>query len=92
MEFILLICIFVIALYFIVSKKNYKTKNGIVKKDEIIKKYEDDLTTILQNCKSQNQKIEQKKLFLQKCNSELSRNIFFTEKEAIQIIKRLSKL
>jgi len=92
MEFILPICIFFIILYFIVSKKNYKTKNSIVKKEEIIQKYEDQLTKILQNCNDKNQQLQQKKTFLQKCNSELSRNIFFTEKEAIQVIQRLSRL
>jgi len=92
MEFVLLICIFFIVLFFIVSKKSYKIKNTLLKKEEIIVQYEDQLKKILVNYEDKNEQIKQKKIFLQKCNSELSRNIFFTEQEAIQVIQRLSQL
>jgi len=92
MEFIVLICIFFIILFFLVSKKNYTIKNTLQKKEEIIHTYEQELIKLLQNTKDKQKQIDQKKLFLQKCNSELSRNIFFTEKEAIEVIQRLSKL
>jgi len=92
MEFIVLICIFFIVLFFVVSQKSYKVKNTLLKKEEIIEKYENQLKKILANYQDKNEQIKQKKIFLQQCNSELSRNIFFTEKEAIQVIQRLSKL
>jgi len=92
MEFIVLICIFFIVLFFVVSQKSYKVKNTLLKKEEIIEKYENQLKKILANYQDKNEQIKQKKFFLQQCNSELSRNIFFTEKEAIQVIQRLSKL
>ncbi|MGB3750171.1 MAG: hypothetical protein WA945_01245 [Arcobacteraceae bacterium] len=92
MEFILLICIFFLVLFFIVSKKSYKTKNILVTKEKIIQTYENELKEILSASDDKKQKMQQKKLFLQKCNNELSRNIFFTEKEAIQVIQRLSKI
>lgn len=92
MEFILLICIFFIVLFFIVSKKSYKTKNTLATKEKIIQTYENELKKILSASDDKKEKTQQKKLFLQKCNSELSRNIFFTEKEAIQVIQRLSRI
>jgi len=36
--------------------------------------------------------MEQKKIFLQQCNSELSRNIFFTSDETVKIIEKLLKV
>ncbi len=93
MEIALLIIIFFVILFFIVSKKSYKIKNSVIKKDEIIAQYENDLKKILSKYNDDKIKqIEQKKIFLQNCNSELSRNIFFTQEESLQILQRLSKL
>lgn len=93
MEFALLIIVFFVVLFFIVSKKSYKIKNSAIKKDEIIAQYENDLKKILsQYDDDKTKQIEEKKIFLQNCNSELSRNIFFTQEESLQILQRLSKL
>lgn len=93
MEFILLISIFFVLLLFLFSKKNYKIKNKTLKKEEIVQEYEYNLKNILAKYSTnKNEQIKQKKIFLQNCNNELSRNIFFTEEEAIIVIQRLSKL
>ncbi|MGB5867598.1 MAG: hypothetical protein WBG69_06980 [Arcobacteraceae bacterium] len=93
MEFALLIIVFFVVLFFIVSKKSYKIKNSAIKKEEIIQQYENDLKNILsQYTDDKTKQIEEKKIFLQNCNSELSRNIFFTQEESLQILQRLSKL
>jgi len=79
--------------FFIFNGKKYKVKNTAVKKEEIIAQYENSLQQILKKYENDKSKqIEEKKLFLQKCNSELSRNIFFTHEESIKIIERLLKI
>ncbi len=68
-------------------------KSKALKKDEIIENYENELKKILLRYKDNKTKqIEQKKLFLQKCSSEFSRNMFFNEDEAKQIIQRFAQL
>lgn len=64
-----------------------------LKKEDIQAQYEEELSLLLEKYKSNPPKqLEEKKLFLQKCNSELSRNIFFTETEAINLLRKLSKV
>jgi len=93
MEFSVLIIVLFIILFFITSKKNCQIKNAGLKKNEIILQYEDNLKKILaQNKNDKTKQIKEKKVFLQNCNSELSRNIFFTKKESLQVLQRLSKL
>ena len=93
MEISVLIIVFCIILFFIASKKNCQIKNTGLKKDEIILQYEDNLKKILAQYKNdKNKQIEEKKIFLQNCNSELSRNIFFTKEESLQVLQRLSTL
>ncbi len=75
------------------TKNKHQIKSSAIKKSEIILQYQNQLKNILHQCKDdKDTKIEQKKLFLQKCNSELSRNIFFTQDEAKQIIQKLAQL
>jgi len=78
---------------FLFSKKNSNVKNTAVKKEEIIAQYETKLLTLLKQHKNDKTKqIEQKKIFMQHCNSELSRNIFFTREESVKILQKLSLL
>jgi len=89
---IFIILILVIS-FFLFSNKNSKVKNTAVKKEEIILEYEHNLQKILRKYENNKSKqIEEKKLFLQQCNSELSRNIFFTHEESIKVIERLLKI
>lgn len=93
MEYIIIFLILAITVFFVLSQKNCKVKKTGVKKEEIIMSYENDLRKILKKFEDNKPlQIEQKKKFLQNCNNELSRNIFFTEEEAIKIIQRLSLL
>ena len=91
---IALVLIIVIIIVLVQSNSDgVSVKSKALKKEEIIKKYEDDLKSILAKHKdNKEQQIAQKKLFLQKCSSEFSRNIFFSEAEAKQIIQKLALL
>jgi predicted PurR-regulated permease PerM len=93
LEIILLILVLIVGAVFILGNKNGKVKDSAVKKEEIIEQYQNDLQSLLKKHENnKNKQIEQKKVFIQNCNSELSRNIFFTHEESIKILKRLSQL
>lgn len=92
LEIILIILILIVIGVLFFNQSSSETKNPIVKKEEIIEEYERDLQTILEKYRDDKpRQVQEKKIFLQNCNSELSRNIFFTEQESIEIIKRLLK-
>ena len=79
--------------FFVFGQKNYQVKNSAVKKEEIITQYEDELKSLLSKYKNDKTiQLKEKKLFLRNCNSELSRNIFFTHEETVKIIERLLKI
>jgi len=93
MEFIVIFLITLIVAFFIIKKRKYKIKDSIQKKEEIINVYENDLRIIIEKNKhNQSKLLEEKKLFLLKCNNELSRNIFFTAEESKKIIENLLKI
>ncbi|MEA3290584.1 MAG: hypothetical protein U9Q04_10445 [Campylobacterota bacterium] len=77
----------------------YKRKDGssirstVLKKEDIIKNYEDELKEMMSPYEDDKKmQIKIKKEYLQKCNSELSRNVFFDEDEAKEVIEKLSQL
>ena len=89
---LILALIFVGVLIFLNGNGN-NIKPPAVKKHEIIQQYEKELNNILNKYKHDNEtKIKEKKLFLQRCSSELSRNIFFDENESKKIIQKLASL
>lgn len=93
MEIITIIAIVLITLvlFFIFkSGPSFAVKSPKVKKEQIIQDYMDELKTILGEYETKEEKTAQKKLFLQKVNGELSRNIFFDEDEAKELLKKLS--
>jgi len=93
MEFIFVFIILAITLFLFLQNKNNSVKNPVLKKEEIYTQYKKQLQTLLEKYKdNKTVQIEQKKIFLQNCNSELSRNIFFTQEESIQMLQKLSKL
>ncbi len=93
MEFVVIFLATLVVAYIVLRKTNHKIKQTAVKKDEIIAQYETQLKSILEQYKDDKQsQLEQKNIFLKKCNNELSRNIFFTTEESATIIKRLAEI
>jgi len=93
MEFIFVFIILAITLFLFLQNKNNSVKNPVIKKEEIYTQYKKQLQSLLEKYKdNKTVQIEQKKIFLQNCNSELSRNIFFTQEESIQMLQKLSRL
>jgi len=90
---VLILALIVVGVLIFLNGNSNNTKPTAVKKHEIIQQYEKELKNILNKYKNNNEtKIKEKKLFLQKCNSELSRNIFFDENESNKIIQKLASL
>lgn len=93
MEFVVIFLATLVVAYIVLGKTNHKLKQTAVKKEEIVTQYETQLKAILEQYQEdKQQQIEQKNIYLKKCNDELSRNIFFTTEEANQIIKRLAQI
>ena len=93
MEIFLILIFFILLAFFYKSQKKLKIRNSTDKKEAIVNNYVKELQTLLE--KHQNDKIkqmEQKKIFLQQCNSELSRNIFFSNEETVKVIEKLLKI
>jgi hypothetical protein len=92
LEIVLIILILIVIGILLFNQSNSPTKKPAVKKEEIIIQYEKDLEKILLKYNDDKPlQIQEKKKFLQNCNSELSRNIFFTHDEAVKVIERLLK-
>ena len=87
---ILIVILLILGGLLYLNNNPISVKSKAVKKEEIIAKYSSDLREKLANCQSKEEKIEQKKIFLQGVSSELSRNIFFTEDEAKKVIQKLA--
>jgi len=93
MEIFLVLVFFILLAFFYKSQKKLKIRNSSDKKEEIVNNYVNELQTLLKKYDNDNAKqMEQKKIFLQKCNSELSRNIFFTNEETVKVIEKLLKI
>ncbi|MEA3498993.1 MAG: hypothetical protein U9R16_08040 [Campylobacterota bacterium] len=90
---ILILALIIVGFLIYLNNSKANHKSSIVKKHEIIEQYEDELKTILDKYQNDDKRrVDEKKLFLQKCSSELSRNIFFDPKESKQIIMKLASL
>ncbi len=92
MEFAFIFLAIIVIGYLVLNKTNTKLQQTTKKKHEIIEEYEKELQSILDKASSMEEKIRLKKQFLQKCNSELSRNIFFTKSEATEALQKLASL
>ena len=93
MEIILIFIFFILVIFFYKSQQKLKIKNNAVTKIKIIQNYENELKALLKKFENDKTKqLEEKKIFLQNCNSELSRNIFFSNDEAIKVIEKLLKI
>lgn len=92
MEIFLVLIFFILLAFFYKSQKKLKIRNSGEKKEEIVNNYEKELQILLTKYQDDKTKqMEQKKMFLQHCNSELSRNIFFTNEETVKVIEKLLK-
>lgn len=96
MEYILaLILSALFTMIFLFYKKNKRTfvKPVVVKKDELIQNYRDELLEILEVHKDNKELQFQERIkFLKRVNYELSMNIFFDEIESKNLIQELSGL
>lgn len=92
MEFAFIFLAIIVIGYLVLNKTNAKLKQTLKKKEEILEEYTNELQAILDKASSSEEKIQRKKEYLQKCNSELSRNIFFTKDEATKALQHLASL
>lgn len=93
MELLFIFLAIIVVGYLVLHKTKHKLKETSQTKQEIIARYENELKTILEQYKDNNEvQKEQKALYLKKCNSELSRNIFFTPEESKEILQKLASL
>ena len=90
---LLLSALFTVVFIYFKKSKIIATKPAVVKKDELIQGYKDELLQILEEHKENKELQFQEKIkFIKRVNSELSMNIFFDEIEAKNLIKELSGL
>ena len=90
---LLLSALFTVVFIYFKKNKIIATKPAVVKKDELIQGYKDELLQILEVHKENKELQFQEKIkFIKRVNSELSMNIFFDEIEAKNLIKELSGL
>lgn len=84
--------LFIIA-FFIFNKPKKKAKPTAIKKDELIRKYEDEMNEIISTYKDDKEQLQIKKIeYLKKASHKLHNNIFFDEQEAKQMVQRLASL
>ena len=81
---ILISIVGIIIITLIIKSKQMKQQNTIDKRVEIEAKY-------IREIKKLNSK-KDKIAYIKKCNSELSRNIFFTKQESIKLITKLTSI
>ena len=90
---LLLSALFTVVFIYFKKNKIIATKPAVVKKDELIQGYKDELLQILEEHKENKElQIQEKIKLIKRENSELSMNIFFDEIEAKNLIKELSGL
>ena len=83
-EMLILSSIVVIIVTFIFRAKHIRIQKSIDKRAHIENMYTNEIKKL--NLK------EERVTYIKKCNSELSRNIFFTEKEANMLIQKLASI
>jgi len=87
---ILTFLLFFLIAFFLFKKSNSNVKAPAVKKDELIKSYEDEMREILLKYKD-SEELQKKKIeYLKYASHQLHNNIFFDAQEAKEIIKRLA--
>jgi actin-related protein len=96
MEYVLaliLSAVFTVVFMYYKRKTTTFVKPAVVKKDELIQAYKDELLEILEaNKQNKELQFQERIKFIKKVNYELSMNVFFDEVEAKDLIKELSGL
>lgn len=92
---IVIILFFILpALTFLIFKRiNVKHNSNILKKSELVKKYEYEMLKLIVKYEKDKNLLQRKKTrFLKQTNYELQNNIFFNENEIKRIIEKLISL
>lgn len=90
---ILIFLIFFAIFLFITSNKKKNIKPPVVKKEELIQSYKNQMKELLSKYENDKQLQTQEKIkLLKKINHELSMNLFFEKEEATKLLKELSTL
>lgn len=92
---IILIVLILIAIGLLIfkNKKVVQKKSSSLKKQEIIQGYQLELQRLIEKHKNNPEKLKEEKLhFIQNVNSQLNKNIFFTQNEIKKIIYELALL
>lgn len=88
---ILAFLLFFFIVFYLFKKPTKNTKSAVIKKDELIKSYENEMHEIINRYKNDSAQLQKKKIeYLKLASHQLHNNIFFDEQEAKQIIKRLA--
>ena len=91
--YILLFLIFSGLIFLIFFKTNKSHKPSVIKKEELIKKYEYEMLLLISKYEKEKTILQRKKIeFLKTTSHELHNNIFFDEHEAKAIIQKLASL
>lgn len=90
---ILIFLIFFVIFLFITAKKKKNIKAPVVKKEELIQSYKNQMKELLLKYEHDKKLQTQERIkLLKKINQELSMNLFFEKEEATKLLKELSTL
>ncbi|MFA6789239.1 MAG: hypothetical protein WC149_13690 [Arcobacteraceae bacterium] len=90
---LLLLIIILIGLFIFRNKTVVVKKSSVMKKEEIIYAYQQELQRLIENWKENPERLKQEKLnFIKNVNTQLNKNIFFTQDEIKKIIYELTLL
>lgn len=90
---ILIVALIVLLFLYFTKNKKVNIKSPVVKKDELIQNYKNQMQDVLNKYENDKSKQTQEKIkLLKKVNTELSMNLFFDENEAKALLKELSNL
>lgn len=91
--YILAFLVLLIIAFFLFNKPATQKKSSAIKKDELIKEYENKMQEIVLNYQNDKENLQIKKIqYLKIASHELHNNIFFDEHEAKEIIKKLASM
>lgn len=91
--YVLAFLVLLIIAFFFFNKPTVNKKSAVIKRDELIKKYENGMLEIISTYQNDKKKLQMKKIeYLKKTSHQLHNNIFFEEHEAKKIIQRLATL
>ncbi len=91
--YFLIFLIFSIFIFLFFKKNKKYHKSSAIKKEELIKSYEDNMLELINKYKNDKTKLQAKKIeYLKISSNELHNNIFFDANEAKSIIQKLASL